>query len=40
MKDINILDGAGDLGMGSKDQIRSDIFESVGICDGVPSNVF
>ena len=26
--------------MGSKDQIPLDIFESVGICDGAPSNVF
>ena len=28
------------LGMGSKDQIPLGIFESVGICDGTPSNVF
>ena len=36
------LGGAGDLGMGSKDQIPLDIFESVGlgICDGAPLNVF
>ena len=30
----------GDLGMGSKDQLPLDFFESVGICDGAPSNVF
>ena len=34
------LGGAGDLEMGSKDQIPLDIFESVGICDGAPWNVF
>ena len=28
-----------DLGMGSKDQIPLDIFESVGISNGTPSNV-
>ena len=28
------------FGMESKDQIPLDIFESVGICDGAPSNVF
>ena len=32
--------GAGDLGMGSKNQIPLDIFERVGICDGALSNVF
>ena len=26
--------------MGSKDQTPLDIFESVGICDGAPSNVY
>ena len=30
----------GDLGMGSKGQLPLDFFESVGICDGAPSNVF
>ena len=30
----------GDLGMGSKDHIQLDFFESVGICEGAPSNVF
>ena len=30
----------GDLGMGSKGQIPLDFFESVGICDGTPLNVF
>ena len=29
----------GDLGMGSKGQLPLDFFESVGICDGAPSNV-
>ena len=29
-----------DLGMGSKGQLPLDFFESVGICDGAPSNVF
>ena len=33
-------DQTGDHGMGSKDQIPLDFFESVGICDGAPSNVF
>ena len=33
-------DKTGDLGMGSKGQIPLDFFESVGICDGAPSNVF
>ena len=31
---------AGDLGMGSNDQMPLDIFESVGIYDGRPLNVF
>ena len=31
---------AGDLRMGSKGQLPLDFFESVGICDGAPSNVF
>ena len=30
----------GDLGMGSKGQLPLDFFESAGICDGAPSNVF
>ena len=30
----------GDLGMGLKGQIPLDFFESVGIRDGAPSNVF
>ena len=30
----------GDLGMGSKCQLPIDFFESMGICDGAPSNVF
>ena len=30
----------GDLGMESKGQIPLDLFESLGICDGAPSNVF
>ena len=30
----------GDLGMGSKSQLPLDFFQSVGICDGAPSNVF
>ena len=30
----------GDLGMGSKGQLPLDFFESVGICDGAPSNVY
>ena len=29
-----------DLGVGSKCQLPLDFFESVGICDGAPSNVF
>ena len=29
-----------DLGVGSKGQIPLDFFESVGICEGAPSNVF
>ena len=29
----------GDLEMGSKGQIPLDFFESVGICDGTPSNL-
>ena len=33
-------DQTGDLGMWSKDQVLLDIFESVGICYGAPSNVF
>ena len=33
-------DQTGDLGMGSKGQLPLDFFESVGICDGAPSNVF
>ena len=33
-------DQTGDLGMGSKGQLSLDFFESVGICDGAPSNVF
>ena len=33
-------DKTGDLGMGSKGQLPLDFFESVGICDGAPSNVF
>ena len=28
------------IGMGSKGQLPLDFFESVGICDGMPSNVF
>ena len=42
MKDIKQglgFGGAGDLGMGSKDQIPFDIFERVGICDDAPSNL-
>ena len=30
----------GDLGMGSKGQLPLNFFQSVGICDGKPSNVF
>ena len=30
----------GDLGMGLKGQLPLDFFESVGICNGAPSNVF
>ena len=30
----------GQLGMGSKGQLPLDCSESVGICDGAPSNVF
>ena len=30
----------GDLGMGSKGQIPLDFFDSVGICDGDPLDVF
>ena len=33
-------DQTGDLGMGSKGQLPLDFFESMGICDGTPSNVF
>ena len=33
-------DRTGDVGMGSKGQLPLDFFESVGICDGQPSNVF
>ena len=33
-------DQTGDLGMGSKGHLPLDFFESVGICDGAPSNVF
>ena len=33
-------DQIGDLGMGSKCQLPLDFCESVGICDGAPSNVF
>ena len=33
-------DKTGDLVMGSKGQLPLDFFESVGICDGAPSNVF
>ena len=37
---ILIYNKTGDLGMGSKGQLSLDFFESVGICDGAPSNVF
>ena len=37
---ILTYDKTGDLGMGSKGQLPLDFFESVGICDGAPSNVF
>ena len=37
---ILTYDQVGDLGMGSKGQLPLDFFESVGICDGAPSNVF
>ena len=37
---ILTYDQTGDLGMGSKGQIPLDFFESVGIYDGAPSNVF
>ena len=30
----------GELGMGLKGQLPLDFFESVGICNGAPSNVF
>ena len=30
----------GNLGMGSKGKLSLDFFESVGICDGMPSNLF
>ena len=33
-------DQTGDLWMGSKGQLPLDFFESVGMCDGAPSNVF
>ena len=33
-------DQTGDLGIGSKDQLPLNFSESVGICDGVPLNVF
>ena len=33
-------DQTGNLVMGSKGQLPLDFFESVGICDGAPSNVF
>ena len=33
-------DQTGDLEVGSKGQILLDFFESVGICDGAPSNEF
>ena len=33
-------DQTGDLGMGSKGQISLDFFESMGICDDAPRNVF
>ena len=33
-------DQIGDLGVGSKGQIPLDFFESVGICNGAPSNLF
>ena len=33
-------DQTGDLGMGSKDQIPLDFFESVGTCNSAPLNVF
>ena len=33
-------DQIGDLGAGPKGRIPLDFFESVGICDGAPSNEF
>ena len=42
LKGMKILtyNKTGDLGIGSKCQLPVDFFESVGICDGAPSNVF